>query len=81
MTVRVAVNGYGVIGRRVADAVTLQEDMTLIGVADLALDWRARIAARDHRRDPRPQRDGAGSLCVHPANRPDARDPAEIHLR
>ena len=46
MTVRVAVNGYGVIGRRVADAVSLQEDMTLVGVADLALDWRSRIAVR-----------------------------------
>jgi glyceraldehyde-3-phosphate dehydrogenase/erythrose-4-phosphate dehydrogenase len=31
---RVAVNGYGVIGKRIADAVTLQDDMTLIGVAD-----------------------------------------------
>lgn len=31
--VRVAVNGYGVIGKRVADAVALQEDMALAGVA------------------------------------------------
>ena len=31
--VRVAVNGYGVIGKRVADAVALQEDMSLVGVA------------------------------------------------
>lgn len=46
MTLRVAVNGYGVIGRRVADAVTVQDDMTLAGVADVATDWRARIAAR-----------------------------------
>ena len=29
MTIRVAVNGYGVIGRRVADAVALQDDMQL----------------------------------------------------
>lgn len=27
--VRVAVNGYGVIGKRVAHAITLQDDMTL----------------------------------------------------
>ncbi|MEO7989303.1 MAG: hypothetical protein ABI663_07165 [Chryseolinea sp.] len=27
--IRVAVNGYGVIGKRVADAVTLQDDMEL----------------------------------------------------
>ena len=32
--VRVAVNGYGVIGKRVADAASLQDDMTLAGVAD-----------------------------------------------
>ncbi|WP_370327588.1 type II glyceraldehyde-3-phosphate dehydrogenase [Euzebya sp.] len=44
-TIRVAVNGYGVIGKRVADAVTAQPDMTLIGVADLATDWRTKTAA------------------------------------
>jgi glyceraldehyde-3-phosphate dehydrogenase (NAD(P)+) (phosphorylating) len=31
---RVAINGYGVIGKRVADAVNLQSDMTLAGMAD-----------------------------------------------
>ena len=36
--VKVAVNGYGVIGKRVADAVCLQDDMELIGVCDVALD-------------------------------------------
>src|SRR5581483_9398200 len=41
---RVAVNGYGVIGKRVADAVALQEDMTLVGVADLVTDYRIRVA-------------------------------------
>ena len=41
---RVAVNGYGVIGKRIADAVTLQDDMTLIGVADVASDYRMRVA-------------------------------------
>lgn len=44
MTIKVAVNGYGVIGKRVADAVTLQEDMELVGVADVASDYRVRIA-------------------------------------
>lgn len=39
-----AVNGYGVIGKRVADAVTAQSDMTLVGVADLATDWRTKTA-------------------------------------
>jgi len=41
---RVAVNGYGVIGKRVADAVALQEDMELIGVADVTYDYRIRVA-------------------------------------
>jgi glyceraldehyde-3-phosphate dehydrogenase (NAD(P)) len=39
-SVRVAVNGYGVIGKRVADAVRRQDDMVLTGVADLAADYR-----------------------------------------
>ncbi|MBL8996276.1 MAG: type II glyceraldehyde-3-phosphate dehydrogenase [Gemmatimonadales bacterium] len=43
--VRVAVNGYGVIGKRVADAVGRQEDMTLAGVIDVATDWRTRVLA------------------------------------
>ena len=41
---RVAVNGYGVIGKRVADAVTLQQDMELVGVADVVTDYRIRLA-------------------------------------
>jgi len=42
---RVAVNGYGVIGKRVADAVAIQEDMDLVGVADVTRDYRIRVAA------------------------------------
>ncbi len=42
--VRVAVNGYGVIGKRVADAVALQEDMALAGVADVVHDYRLQVA-------------------------------------
>lgn len=34
--VKVGVAGYGVIGQRLADGVALQEDMELVGVADLA---------------------------------------------
>lgn len=41
--IRVAVNGYGVIGKRVADAVVRQDDMELAGVADISLDWRPRV--------------------------------------
>ncbi len=44
--IKVAVNGYGVIGKRVADAVTLQDDMELIGVCDIISDWRIKIAAK-----------------------------------
>jgi glyceraldehyde-3-phosphate dehydrogenase (NAD(P)) len=33
--VKVAVNGYGVIGKRVAGAVKAQDDMAFIGVADI----------------------------------------------
>lgn len=42
--IRVAVNGYGVIGKRVADAVARQNDMELAGVADISVDWRPRMA-------------------------------------
>lgn len=44
--IQVAVNGYGVIGKRVADAVAAQEDMELCGVADVVSDWRMRAAVR-----------------------------------
>jgi len=42
--VRVAINGYGVIGKRVADAVRLQGDMELAGVADVVTDYRVQTA-------------------------------------
>ena len=42
--IRVAVNGYGVIGKRVADAVMSQKDMELAGVVDVVADWRPRVA-------------------------------------
>ncbi|MGZ8997704.1 MAG: hypothetical protein ACXW2T_02505 [Allosphingosinicella sp.] len=44
---KVGIVGYGVIGRRVAEAVRLQDDMELIGVADVGADWRVKQAA-DH---------------------------------
>ena len=42
--VRVAVNGYGVIGKRIADAIVAQDDMELVGVADVVSDWRIKVA-------------------------------------
>ncbi|HML93295.1 type II glyceraldehyde-3-phosphate dehydrogenase [Methyloceanibacter sp.] len=44
--IRVAVNGYGVIGKRVADAVAHQDDMVVAGVSDVDTDWRPRMATR-----------------------------------
>jgi glyceraldehyde-3-phosphate dehydrogenase (NAD(P)) len=43
---RVAVNGYGVIGKRVADAVAKQNDMQLAGVVEVVADWRPRVAIK-----------------------------------
>jgi len=43
-TIRVAVNGYGVIGKRVADAVRAQPDMELVGVSDVVSDYRVKTA-------------------------------------
>jgi glyceraldehyde-3-phosphate dehydrogenase (NAD(P)) len=40
----VALNGYGVIGKRIADAVAAQDDMELVGVADVVSDWRIKVA-------------------------------------
>jgi glyceraldehyde-3-phosphate dehydrogenase (NAD(P)) len=42
--IRVAVNGYGVIGRRTADAVAAQSDMELVGIVKTKPDYKARIA-------------------------------------
>ncbi|MFV2016562.1 MAG: type II glyceraldehyde-3-phosphate dehydrogenase, partial [Candidatus Heimdallarchaeota archaeon] len=42
--VKIGVIGYGVIGKRVADAVHAQSDMELIGVADIISDARIEIA-------------------------------------
>jgi glyceraldehyde-3-phosphate dehydrogenase (NAD(P)) len=44
MSVRVAVNGYGTIGKRVAAAVAKQPDMTLVGVAKARPSFEAQLA-------------------------------------
>ncbi len=41
---KVGVVGYGIIGKRVADAVAAQSDMQLVGIADIISDVRLRIA-------------------------------------
>lgn len=43
--VRVAVNGYGTIGKRVATAVAKQDDMELVGVSKTRPNFEARDAA------------------------------------
>ena len=44
MTIRVGINGFGTIGKRVADAIGLQPDMTLVGIVKTKPDYKARIA-------------------------------------
>lgn len=43
--VKVALNGYGNIGKRCADSVALQDDMSLVGISDVVADYRVKMAA------------------------------------
>lgn len=43
---KIAVVGYGVIGKRVADAIDKQDDMELTGICDVISDWRIQNAVR-----------------------------------
>jgi len=42
----VAINGYGTIGKRVADAVSAQDDMKVVGVSKTKPDYEARMAVK-----------------------------------
>jgi glyceraldehyde-3-phosphate dehydrogenase (NAD(P)) len=44
--IRVGVNGYGTIGRRVADAVMKQNDMELVGVTKARPDYKSKLAEK-----------------------------------
>ena len=46
MSVKVAINGYGTIGKRVADAVSKQDDMKIIGVIKTRPTSEARLALK-----------------------------------
>jgi len=46
MTVKVAINGYGTIGKRVADAVAAQDDMEVIGVTKTRPSFGCDLAVR-----------------------------------
>ena len=67
--IRVAVNGYGVIGKRVAEAVAKQEDMRLVGVVDVASDWRPRVAGATRLRLMWPSGDRRGFVATPPEER------------
>src|SRR5512139_1599210 len=44
MTAKVAINGYGTIGKRVADAVAVQDDMEVAGVVKTRPSFEAKMA-------------------------------------
>jgi len=44
--IRVGINGYGTIGKRVADAIRLQPDMAVAGVTKRSPDYEATVARR-----------------------------------
>jgi glyceraldehyde-3-phosphate dehydrogenase (NAD(P)) len=46
MPARIAINGYGTIGKRVADAVAAQDDMRVAGVAKKTPDFEAKLAVQ-----------------------------------
>ena len=46
MKVKVAINGYGTIGKRVADAVSLQDDMEVVGVTKTRPDYEAKLGSK-----------------------------------
>ena len=46
MAIRVAINGYGTIGKRVADAIAAQDDMTVAGVTKTGPSFGCELAVR-----------------------------------
>ncbi len=46
MTVKVGINGYGTVGKRVADAVSQQKDMEIVGVAKRSPTYEAEMAVK-----------------------------------
>ena len=44
--IKVAINGYGTIGKRVADAVDAQDDMTVVGVTKTGPSFGCKLAAK-----------------------------------
>ena len=46
MSIKVAINGYGTIGKRVADAVDAQDDMDLVGVTKTGPSFGCALAVK-----------------------------------
>lgn len=44
--IRIGVNGFGVIDKRVAEEIALQDDMNIAGVSDVGADRRMRVVTR-----------------------------------
>jgi len=44
--VKIAINGYGTIGKRVADAINMQPDMEVVGVTKTKPDFDAKMAVK-----------------------------------
>lgn len=44
--IKVAINGYGTIGKRVADAISCQKDMEVVGVTKTKPDFEAKLAVK-----------------------------------
>ena len=47
--IKVAINGYGTIGRRVADAVRMQKDMNVVGIVKAKPDYVSMEASKTYR--------------------------------
>ena len=46
MVKNIGINGYGTIGKRVADAVSAQDDMKIVGVTKRSPDYEAKSAVK-----------------------------------
>jgi glyceraldehyde-3-phosphate dehydrogenase (NAD(P)) len=66
MTIRVGVNGFGSIGKRVAHAVALQKDMHLVGISNRSVNINVR-----HMLGKRGPLSGTELYCSEPANMKD----------
>ena len=42
--IKVGINGYGTIGKRVAEAVTLQDDMEIVGIVKTKPTYEMRLS-------------------------------------